>query len=97
MSWYESSGDELVLSAVLRQLPGLPAAVVEEHVTPHVPKMAERLFRRNRKEKVRNLFENNVSFLGDNFTNGVLFKKLGFDYTVRLRSQECNIDVRQRQ
>jgi hypothetical protein len=64
MSWYESSGDELVLSAVLRQLPGLPAAVVEEHVTPHVPKMAERLFRRNRKEKVRNLFENNYLFLG---------------------------------
>jgi hypothetical protein len=62
MSWYKSSGNELVLSAALRQLPGLPAAVVEEHVTPHMPKMAERLFRRNRKEKVINLFENHVSF-----------------------------------
>jgi hypothetical protein len=62
MSWYKSSGNELVLSAALRQLPGLPAAVVEEHVTPHMPKMAERLFRRIRKEKVINLFENHVYF-----------------------------------
>ncbi len=52
----EGEGDHLILDAVFRQLPELPAGVVDEHMSPHVASIAQKLFgyvREIKKLKVR--------------------------------------------
>ena len=43
-----NGGADLALDAVLRQLPGLPASAVEDTMSPHVQKIASRMFRRSK-------------------------------------------------
>merc|ERR1719367_1663236 len=56
-------GADLVLDAVLRQLPGVPAAAVEETMAPHVQKIASRMFTKSKESDQVSVSPAMLSFL----------------------------------